>query len=263
MIAFALGIAIGAVMGLTGAGGGILAVPALVFVAGLPRAEASPVALTAVAMAGAVGTAEGLRRGLVRYRAAIFMAIVGMSISPLGLALAHVAPERALLTAFAAVLAFVSWRMLTTRAAPDAPNDDAPCHIDPRTGRLRWTARTAAALAAIGGTAGFLTGLLGVGGGFLIVPALRRVSDITMQGIVATSIALVTLVATGTVIMASLQSHPVPWMLAWPFAAGAITGMVAGRLGARRLPARALQRLFGGVAGLVAIALLVRAAGVA
>ena len=258
MIAFFLGIAIGAVMGLTGAGGGILAVPALVFFAGLPLADAAPVALTAVAMAGVVGTAEGLRRGLVRYRAAIFMAIVGMSLSPLGLAAARIAPERVLLVGFAAVLSFVAWRMLTAPASTPPPLD-VPCHVDPRTGRLHWTARTAAALAAIGGTAGFLTGLLGVGGGFLIVPALRRASDITMQGIVATSIALVTIVSTGTVIVASLQSHPVPWALAWPFAGGAVAGMVAGRLGSRRLPAPEMQRLFGAVAALVAAAVLLRA----
>src|SRR3954471_13156831 len=228
MIQVLLGIGIGAVMGLTGAGGGILAVPALVFMAGLPLAEAAPVALTAVAMAGAVGTVEGLRRGLVRYRAAIFMAIIGVAVSPVGLAVAHVAPERVLLVGFAAVLAYVAWRMVTTKVAVQVESHDVPCHVDPQTGRLHWTARTAAALAAIGATAGFLTGLLGVGGGFLIVPALRRLSDITMQGIVATSIAMITLVATGTVVAASMQHHPVPWNLAWPFAAGAVCGMLAG-----------------------------------
>src|SRR3954466_2043942 len=103
MIAFFLGIAIGAVMGLTGAGGGILAVPALVFFAGLSLADAAPVALTAVAMAGLVGTIEGLKRRLVRYRAALFMGAIGMGVAPLGLKVARIAPERGLLFAFAAI----------------------------------------------------------------------------------------------------------------------------------------------------------------
>jgi len=256
MLAFVLGIAIGAVMGLTGAGGAILGVPALVFFTGLTLADAAPVALTAVALAGLVGTAEGLKRGLVRYRAAIFMGAIGIVVAPLGLRLARVAPERLLLCAFAAILAYVSVRMLSRPADDGTQPQDVPCHVDPRTGRLRWTARTAAALGAIGATAGFLTGLLGVGGGFLIVPALRKVSDITMQGIVATSIAMITLVSTGTVIAASLQHHPVPWSTAWPFAMGAIAGMLAGRIGASRLPPRRLQQLFGIVAAIVSVAVL-------
>jgi uncharacterized membrane protein YfcA len=260
MIPVLLGIGIGAVMGLTGAGGGILAVPALVFFLGLPLAEAAPVALVAVALAGLLGTAEGLQRKLVRYRAAIFMAVIGMSMSPLGLKVARVAPERVLLAGFAAVMVFVAWRMLAG-AEQDRRDADVACHVDPGTGRLRWTPRTAGALALIGGSAGFLTGLLGVGGGFLIVPALRRASDISMQGIVATSIALITLVATGTVVTALLQSHPVPWGIAAPFAGGAMAGMLAGRYGARRLPAAHLQRIFGVVAAVVAVALLVRAFG--
>jgi len=259
MGAFVLGIAIGAVMGLTGAGGAILGVPALVFFTGLTLADAAPVALTAVALAGFVGTLEGLKRRLVRYRAAIFMGAIGVAVAPLGLRLARIAPERILLFAFAAILAYVSFRMLSRPADDGTQPGDVPCHVDPRTGRLHWTARTAAALGAIGATAGFLTGLLGVGGGFLIVPALRKVSDITMQGIVATSIAMITLVSTGTVIAATLQHHPIPWGLAWPFAAGAVAGMLGGRVGASRLPARRLQQLFGIVAAVVALAVLWRA----
>ena len=260
--AILLGIAIGGVMGLTGAGGGILGVPALVLVLGWPPAAAAPVALIAVAIAAAIGTADGLRRGLVRYRAAMFMAACGMGLAPLGLKLATLAPERWLLLGFAAAMLLVAARTLRQAASRrgDVRAGQPACHVDPATGRLRWTARTFAALGLIGASSGLLTGLLGVGGGFLIVPALARFSDITMQGIVATSLAVIAIVSTGTVIAASFHAHAAPWMVAAPFAAGAALGMVAGRAGARHLEAAHLQSLFGGITTVVAIGMLVKAA---
>lgn len=262
MIAALLGIALGAVMGLTGAGGGILAVPALVFALGWPLADAAPVALIAVAGAAALGAIEGLRRGLVRYRAALLMAAIGIPFTPLGLWLASVAPENALLLAFSAAMALVSVRMFRElrSAGLGIPHDRLPVNINPSTGRVRWTPRTALALGLIGAAAGFLSGLLGVGGGFLIVPALRRFSDITMQGVVATSLAVIALVSAGAVAAASLQSHPPAWSVAAPFAIGAAAGMIVGRLGARRLRADHLQRAFAIVTAVVALGLLVRVA---
>ena len=255
-----LGAGIGAIMGLTGAGGGVLAVPALVFFVGLPFAEAGPAALVSVAIAGAIGSAEALKRGLVRYRAAAFMAFFGVLLAPTGLRVARVSPERWLLAAFAVVLLIVAARMLA-RAGDDraTASRDVPCRMDPATGRLHWTPRAAATLGAIGATAGFLTGLLGVGGGFMIVPALRRFTDITMQGVVATSLAVTTLVATGTVATTVVHGHPPPWGVAAPFAAGAVGGMVAGRLLVRRLKAAHLQRIFGALAAVTAVAVAFRA----
>ena len=255
-----LGAGVGAIMGLTGAGGGVLAVPALVFFVGLPFTDAGPAALVSVAVAGAIGSAEALKRGLVRYRAAGFMALFGVSLAPTGLRVARVSPERWLLVAFSVVLLIVAARMLL-KAGDDRGGlaRDVPCRMDPATGRLRWTPIAAATLAAIGATAGFLTGLLGVGGGFMIVPALRRFTDITMQGVVATSLAVTTLVATGTVATTVLHGHPPPWGVAAPFAGGAVCGMVGGRLLVRRLQATHLQRIFGALAAVTAVAVAFRA----
>ena len=247
-------------MGLTGAGGGVLAVPALVFFVGLPFTDAGPAALVSVALAGALGSAEGLKRGLVRYRAAGFMALFGVALAPAGLRVARVSPERWLLAGFAVVLLIVAARMLFRPSGDAASGDrDVACRMDPATGRLHWTPRVAATLGAIGATAGFLTGLLGVGGGFMIVPALRRFTDITMQGVVATSLAVTTLVATGTVATTILHGHPPPWSVAMPFAGGALVGMVVGRLLVRRLQAAHLQRLFGALAAVTAVAVAFRA----
>lgn len=258
MIAASLGVLVGLVMGLTGAGGGILAVPALVFALGLPLAEAAPVALFAVAGAAFLGAAQGLRKRLVRYRAASFMAAIGASVSPLGLWLAGVAPERVLLAVFAAIMVFVSVRMFRGAHLEHGQDPTVPLRVNRDTGRLRWTPRTALALAAIAAASGLLTGLFGVGGGFVIVPALRRWSDLAMADIVATSLAVIALVSTAS-LLASVSTRTPPLALVAPFVAGAAVGMLAGSAGSRRLPPALLQRIFAAVTFAAAIALLVRA----
>ena len=105
------GVLVGAILGLTGAGGGIFAVPALVYGLGWGVAQASPVALMAVAIAAAIGTVEGIRRGLVRYKAAALMAIAGITVTPLGLRAARILPESTLLILFAAAMVIVAYRM--------------------------------------------------------------------------------------------------------------------------------------------------------
>lgn len=101
LISLILGSLVGAVLGLTGAGGGILAVPALVVGMGLPMQQATPVALIAVAGSAAIGALEGFRQGLVRYRAALLMAVAGVPLTSLGVKLAHIrfeTPGRCALT---------------------------------------------------------------------------------------------------------------------------------------------------------------------
>ena len=85
LAALSLGVVVGAVLGLTGAGGGILAVPALVVGLGWSMQQAAPVALIAVAGGAAVGAIEGFRRRLVRYRAAILMAATGIPVTFIGI----------------------------------------------------------------------------------------------------------------------------------------------------------------------------------
>ena len=107
-----LGALIGMVMALTGAGGGVLAIPLLVFGLHLPVQQAAPVALVAVGLAALIAAALGLRQRIVRYRAAALIGSVGMLIAPLGVMLAQWLPNRPLLGAFALVLMYSAWRML-------------------------------------------------------------------------------------------------------------------------------------------------------
>lgn len=174
----ALGVALGAIVGLilalTGAGGGILAVPLLVFGLHLPMARSAPVGLIAVGLSSAFGAALGLRDGIVRYRAAALIGVAGMLLAPVGVRLAKVVPNGPLTVAFAFVLAYVAIRMLraSRRGAQESPPvtaAKAPGTLNPSSGRLIWTMPCGRALAATGVVSGLLSGLLGVVGGFVIV----------------------------------------------------------------------------------------------
>ena len=107
-----LGVVVGVVLGLTGAGGGILAVPALVNGMGWSVQEATPVALIAVASGAALGAFDGLRKGLVRYKAALVMVIGGIPFTKVGLAVAQRLPPNLLLLLFSGLTLFVVARLV-------------------------------------------------------------------------------------------------------------------------------------------------------
>lgn len=263
LTSLALGAAVGVILGLTGAGGGSLAVPALVFGLGLSVPQATPLALLAVAGSALVGTVEGFRHRLVRYRAATLMALAGMAATPLGVAAAHRLPERILLGLFALTLGVIALRSF--RKAGEVAEEDlaVPCRLNPATGQLHWSGRVALVMGGIGAATGFLSGLLGVGGGFVMVPALRKASDIPIPGIVATSLMVMALVSAAALLAALAHGATLPAAIALPFAAAAAGGMVAGRLASRRLDHHHLQRIFATLLALVAAGLLVKAAGLA
>jgi len=257
LIGAGLGTIIGAVLALTGAGGGILAVPLLVFGLGLTMVEAAPVGLLAVGLAAAVGALLGLRQGIVRYRAALFIAAIGICFTPLGLWLAHQLPNTPLALGFSLVLFYACGRIYRKAAhelhhgKPPDRADFLPCVLNPLEGRLRWTLPCARSLAITG----VLSGLLGVGGGFVIIPALTRYTDLDIKSIVATSLAVIALVSAGSVISASV-SGVMHWAVGVPFAVGAVVGLMAGRQVARFLAGPRLQQLFA-ITGFCAAVLLI------
>src|SRR3546814_20032393 len=118
-MSIAIGIVVGLILALTGAGGTIVAVPLLMFGLHLEVATAAPIALLAVCAAAGTGTILGLRDGIVRYRAAGLIALVGALITPLGVMLAHRLPAAPLALLFSPVLLSVAQRMFRA-AARDA-----------------------------------------------------------------------------------------------------------------------------------------------
>lgn len=264
VIVLGLGLVVGVILALTGAGGGILAVPLLVFGIQMGVAQAGPIGLLAVGMAAALGAVLGLREGIVRYRAAMLIAASGMLLSPLGLWLAHRLDNRWLSVLFAAILLLVAFRTFRQArspqlAAPAHAHSQHPCKRDPQTGRFIWTSSCARALALSGTVAGLLSGLLGVGGGFVMVPALQRYTDLAMRSVVATSLAVIALVSV-TGVVASAATGGMVWSVAIPFSAGALAGMLGGRVVSARLAGPHLQIGFALVSAAVAIGMIVKSA---
>src|SRR5260370_37364244 len=225
---------------------------------------ATPFALVSLAGIGAIDALEAFRQRLVRYRAALFMAATGVPLTSLGVRLAHALPQRVLLALFATVMLVVAGRSLSTalrRGRPDSA-DSRFCvgRINPDTGRLIWSWTTGAALAATGALTGLMTGLLGVGGGFIIVPMLRKPTNVSMHGIVATSLMVIALVGSGGVIATVPHGTPPRLGLTLWFSLATAAGMVTGRLVSHRLSALHVQVGFAGVLICVALGMTAKAA---
>ena len=264
IIAILLGSLTGIVLALTGAGGAIIAVPLLIFGLHLAVAEAAPIALLAVCLSATIGALLGLLQKKVRYRAAGFIAITGAVASPVGIWLAQILPNAPLTLLFAMVLMYVAFDMFRQSrqgseeiAASETRSFAKPCLLDSPDGRLVWTWPCVRALTLSGLTAGSLSGLLGVGGGFVVVPALKKVTNLQMQAILATSLAIVALIAAVGVTSAAFMGG-MNWSIAIPFAGGAIIGMLLGRLFANHLAGPKLQQGFAVLAICVSIGMIIK-----
>ncbi len=261
LISIGLGLFVGLVLALTGAGGSIIAVPLLVFSLHLSIAQSAPIGLLAVSLASSVAATHGLHAGIVRYKAAMLIAFSGIVFAPLGVWLARRAPDQLLSLIFAMVLAYVAWRMWKQSMSGLQIESDAAapaCEVNPATSKLFWTALCTKRLISTGSMAGFLSGLLGVGGGFIIVPTLHKVTNLEMKSIVATSLAVIALVSSTTLISYVIQ-HAINWHIAIPFSLATMIGMFAGRLLSNKISNQTIQRTFACLAFLIAIALAVKA----
>jgi len=259
-VAIALGAIVGVVLALTGAGGGVLAIPLLVFGLHLQVQQAAPVGLFAVGLAASVGAGLGLRERIVRYRAAAMIGVAGMLAAPMGVTLAQLLPNRPLLSAFALMLAYTAWRMLMQPAQQPQRPRDAPCLVGKTDQRLIWTLPCARALASTGFVSGLLSGMLGVGGGFVIVPALTRYTDLDIRSIQVTSLAVIALVSVSGVCAAAWHGT-VPWDVALPFGTGAMLALLIGRRVAGQLNTRHLQQAFAWICVVVALLMLASTMG--
>lgn len=268
-----IGLIVGLVLGLTGAGGSIFAVPLLMAGLGWPITQAATVSLLAVAISAAVGTAMAWKHSYVRYRAATLMAFVGILVAPLGIRIADGLPPAVLMMIFAAVLAVVAVRMyrMATVSGEDASVVRAMVAgegkssagkigaVDPVSGRLIWSSPVALTIASIGALTGFLSGLLGVGGGFVIVPALRAALPLSMHSAVATSLMAIALTSASTFVSSVSLGRQAPLAMAIPFVAGSVLGMVLGRRAAPRISGPSLQKGFAVTAGIISAVMAFRA----
>jgi hypothetical protein len=262
LISPTLGIFVGVLMGLTGAGGGILSVPLLIFFLHLTVAQAAPIALSAVALAATVGAFLGLKSKILRYKAAGLMAIFGLILSPVGLWLAPQIPNAPLLILFSCTLFFIASRLYLQarnelKGIPENRAKPPPCLINSEIGKLHWTLPCASALTLSGSVAGFLSGLLGVGGGFIIVPALKRYTDLPVQSIVATSLGVLAIITGGGAIFSAAAGN-LNLEIAAPFSVAALGGLLLGQALGKKMSGPRISQIFVLLTLVIASSLLVK-----
>lgn len=263
------GALVGLSLALTGGGGSNFAVPLLVFVIGVTPSQAMPLSLAAVAIIAALGAVHAIRQSLIHWSPTLIFAGGGMLGAPLGLKLAHGIPEQTLLGGFAVLallvgssMAWRAWRRpeetSVVRALPEAgpESDSLVCRVS-SDGRLRFSAPCSLVLALTGLLTGILAGFFGVGGGFLIVPALMLITRMGIHHAVATSLVVIALTGlTGAAY--AMADGRILWPVLGPFVAGGVIAMLAGRQLAGKVSGPRLQQLFAAAIVLMALFMLAR-----
>ena len=246
-----LGLLTGLLLGITGAGGGIVAAPLLMLVLHLPLTAAAPISLLAITLGCGTAVLLSLRQRIVQFRMAMLLSIMGMLASPLGIHLSRTLPIEPLLIAFSALLIYRALRLWQPRVV--SRDELMPCAVDGG-GKFLWSRPCARAMMLAGALAGFSGGLLGVGGGFVLVPALRKHTPLAMNAIIATSLTTLTFVSfAGLLQWTALE--PIRWEIAVPFIVGTVVGIASGRLAAPGIPEPVLRRTFATMCLLVAFGL--------
>ncbi|MFF1485431.1 sulfite exporter TauE/SafE family protein [Streptomyces sp. NPDC058319] len=228
ILALIAGAVVGLVLGALGGGGSVLAVPALIYLLGFTPAAATTAALIIVTATSLTALYAHARSGRVRWKAGAAFAAAGiLPAAAAGAAAAHL-PQTALTLAFAAIAALSAIKMLR-------PADTTR----PKDGGVR-PGKAAGAGAALGA----LTGLLGVGGGFLAVPALVTVLAFEMDAAVGTSLLVITANSLASLATRSGTAASLDWALIGPFIGTAILGAWDGKRIAAKVSAPHLQRIF-------------------
>jgi len=243
-ITLVLSLLVGISLGLLGGGGSILTVPILVYVAGIPAQSAIPMSLVVVGLVSLLGTVLYARLGLVRLRAALVFGAAGIVGALPGARLTRLLPERWLLTLFSMVMLTVAASMARKRLEPVTRSE-----VEPRL----------AAMLLAGFGVGVLTGFLGVGGGFVIVPALLWAGRLPMKEAIGTALAAIAS-SSAAGLLGHLGHVQIDWRLTTEFAAGAAAGMFAGQLGARRLRADRLRQCFAALVAAIGVVILLQQA---
>lgn len=226
---------VGLTLGLLGGGGSILTVPLLVYLGGLEAKDAATTSLFVVGVTSGFGLVPYLRRRLVDVRVATAFGPVSMLAALGGGALARHLSNALLLGLFAAMMLGTSAAMLRRPRLwkPAPPAERAP---ELSNSRVVW-------LGSLGAAVGVLTGLVGAGGGFMVVPALVLFGGLEMRRAVATSLAIVCL-NSGAGLLGHLSHASVDWRLAVTLAATAATGALVGSMLSNRIPGERLRRSF-------------------
>ncbi len=256
MLALSVGLLIGLVLGLTGAGGSVFALPLLVFLLGQSPQEAVGISLGAVGMSALYGVMTHLRAGQIQWLPAAVYATIGAAVAPLGMALNRLAEPSVLMFGFMFLVLVVAVRLW--RQASRNPSDTqslraalpgksyengAICKLNQ--GReFKVGPRCLSGISLGAALTGLLSGLFGVGGGFLIVPSLLFLTGISMRQAVSTSLVVIAVVSlSGFVSFLSAAQEIRIDLLMW-VSLGGISGMTIGVFVGKYIAGPALQKMF-------------------
>ncbi|GAA1359984.1 sulfite exporter TauE/SafE family protein [Arthrobacter rhombi] len=225
-----LSVLIGISLGLLGGGGSILTVPILTYVAGLEPQQAISTSLFVVGVTSLFSAGTHARKGRVKWKTGFLFGSAGMAGAFAGGTVGNLIPGTVLMVAFAAMMLTTSAAMIRGRRGRTTTEQTQDMPI----------AKTLGAGVAVG----LLTGLVGAGGGFLIVPALALLGGLPMATAVATSLLVIAMNS-----MAGFAGHLTSLQINWPLTLGVTAAAIIGSLiGARlagRIPETALRRGFG------------------
>ena len=247
LLGLASGMLVGFSLGLVGGGGSILAVPLMVYVVGVPEPHvAIGTSAIAVAANAAINLSNHARGGTVVWSCALMFAAAGIVGAFCGSLLGKMVDGQKLLALFALVMLVIAALMLKTRARVGVSD-------------VKMSMTNLPAIAALGLCTGTLSGFFGIGGGFLIVPALMLATGMSIMNAVSSSLVAVTAFGLTTA-LSYAWSGLVSWGLAGLFIAGGVAGGLAGTRSARHLSERrgALNIVFAAVIIAVALYMLAR-----
>jgi len=264
LIAITLGLLVGLSLGALGGGGSTLAVPILVFVAGMEAQDATTASLLVVGVASAFGVIGHYRAGNVRLGVGVAFGLAGIFGSRIGTLVNQSIDEQVLLLAFSALIVFVAFRMYRSvnrrrdlgRLAPvldgadgDGGGDGGGSsgvvtkeRVTQRAG-LELSAPAIAKLAAAATAVGLLTGLFGVGGGFAVVPALTLLLKFPTRVAIGTSLVVIVINA-GMALAMRAGELDFDWGVVVPFLITVSVGVIIGSRIASRIDADRLTRAF-------------------
>ncbi len=253
LLASPLGFLIGMALGAVGGGGSILAVPALVYVAGQNPHAATTTSLVVVGATALGGMLSHLRAGRVKLGPGLVFGLVGTGGSLLGAMISKQIPSNLLLFLFSFLILFAAYRMWPKSSkkpqveSSDLDDDgDDPLSTSGSSVAVATTnARTKMIVLVLvtGTVVGFLTGLFGVGGGFVIVPALVLALKYDMPEAVGTSL-LVIGVNSAIALLGRIATSHVQWSIAIPFTIAGLLGSLVGRRISDKVPVRTLAKSF-------------------
>lgn len=242
ILAILAGTATGIVLGLFGSGGSIIATPALLYLLNVEPKSAIAMSLGIVAVTATIAALDNWKRGNVDVSVAAVFGLFGVAGTYAGARLGVVTPVAIQLAVFALVMVTAAWRMLKPArlAVPAAATLSGNAAALPCTGLF---SPCMAHMAVHGIGVGILTGFVGVGGGFLIVPALVLLSRIPMKIAVGTSLAIVAAKSYAG-FAGYMGAVPIDWTLMGGFTAVTVAASFAGTRIAHRFSQDVLKRAF-------------------